>query len=862
MRYGVVRQLMIRALSIGIVVLIPITTLEAAKLTSIEVPLYFVPNRGQAAAHVVYEVAAPFGNVAFTPSGISFHIVKHAAMDGHATSTVQRDTLRLAFLGANPETRLVATQLLTGRIHYYRGQDVAGWHPNIPTYGAVTYIDLYPGIDLSFTADGRGLKYEFHVHPGADPTQIQLAYDGIERLSLDDRGDLHIGTPLGELRDQVARVYQVVNGTEVDISAAFQLRSEIVGTATVFGYRVADYDPRYPLMIDPLLYASFLGGDKLDAGISIAVDAAEGYIYVTGRQGLWNAEGTDAFVTKLLPAATGAMDHVYTVILGGQRNDEGYDIAVDTAGHAYVVGQTASEDFPAMSVVGHAFDETFNGDVDVFIAELDASGNLQYATYFGGSGDESGDADAGGAYIAVDEERQVYIAARTTSAADFPVTPGAFDTTFDRGSEVFAAKLNFEGQGQADLVFATYLGGSTDASLIEEDSVCAFAVDAAHQIYVAGTTAARDFPTTEGAWQTTYGGGPSDAYVAKLSPAGEALLYASYIGGSGFEEVPGLGVHDPTGHIYLAGPTSSGEFADFTQNMDVFQPTLKGDDDAFILVLNPAGMGQADLVYLTYLGGGSDTSSVTEEAWDLVVDAAGTAYVTGWTNAFDFPTTEGAFDRQLNNDGVPSGPFDTWVARLNPVGAGQADLLFSTFLGGSGAERGLGIVTDPMGNIYVTGETRSPDFPTTDGAFHATCGTDSHCDGTGDAFVVKIAPEPCTLGLSLHYGDETLTMDVVLGMREPMDFRLWLYAQGDAIPLGRTISLPTSDPPQPCSLELPMIPALGTIGVLATLVRSAQGIACSQFVTVDTGSLETDSPTAQELREQFKHQPMDTRSCF
>jgi hypothetical protein len=239
-------------------------------------------------------------------------------------------------------------------------------------------------------------------------------------------------------------------------------------------------------------------------------------------------------------------------------------------------------------------------------------------------------------------------------------------------------------------------------------------VDGAGNAYVTGFTFSADFPTTPGAFDTTFNPGTFDAFVTKLNPAGSALVYSTYLGGASTDQGFGIAV-DAAGNAYVTGWTVS---ADFPTTPGAFDTTAAGAD-AFVTKLNPAGSA---LVYSTYLGGAS-----TDQGFGIAVDGAGNAYVTGLTVSADFPTTPGAFDTTFNGGG------DAFMTKLNPAGSA---LVYSTYLGGASNDQGSGIAVDGAGNAYVTGSTFSADFPTTPGAFDTTF------NGSIDAFVTKFAIAP------------------------------------------------------------------------------------------------------------------------
>ncbi|HKZ63454.1 MAG TPA: PKD domain-containing protein, partial [Thermoplasmata archaeon] len=615
--------------------------------------------------------------------------------------------VRIAFEGSHP-VRPEGVDPLPYRSHYFLGNDPAGWRTDVPHYAQVVYRYLYDGVDVAYRVGAEGLKYDITVRAGADPGKIAMAYEGVEGLEADGVG-LAVHTALGDLFDSIPRSYQ--GGEEV--ACRFFLR-----TTLSYGFDCAGWDASLPLVIDPLLYSTFLGGGESDGWSSVAVDAS-GSVYGTGTtystgfpttpgafDSTYNGGFTDAFVTKLNPTGSGLL---YSAFLGGIDWDNGVSIAVDASGSAYVIGYTVSTDFPTTPV---AFDTSHNGGWnDAFVTKLNPTGSgLLYSTFLGG-----GDIDEGFS-VGVDASGSAYVTGRTWST-DFPTTPGAFDTSHNSGVDAFVTKLNPTGSG---LLYSTYLGGG------DSDWGFSVAVDSLGSAYLNGVTLSTDFPTTPGAFDTSYNGGGMfgyDVFVTKLNPTGSGLPYSTFLGGGDEEWGYSLAV-DASGSAYVTGLTRS---TDFPTTPGAFDTSYNGgyQYDAFVAKLDPTGNG---LLYSTFLGGGdSDGGS------SIAVDASGSAYVTGGTTSTDFPTTPGAFDNtcgtdgNCNFDGFYYG--DAFVTKLNPTGSG---LLYSTFLGGGDSDGGSSIAVDASGSAYVTGGTTSTDFPTTSGAFDTT-----H-NGEDDAFVANL----------------------------------------------------------------------------------------------------------------------------
>lgn len=565
--------------------------------------------------------------------------------------------VRMQLVGSDLAARAEVDALLPGKVNYLIGNDPNRWQRGIPTFGKVTYRGVYPGVDVDYRGNQKKFEYDFVVAPGADPSVVALGFAGVDGVRIDDNGRLVLTVAGGELHQDAPVIYQDGAEGREAVPGSFLLRDD-----GGVGFFVGAYDHTLPLLIDPTLaYSTFLGGAGFDAG--------------------------DA-------------------------------IAVDYYGNAYIAGATASSDFPTTP---GAYDPTFNGVQDGFVAKLSADGSsLVYSTFLGGSGLDDTDS------LAVDLRGSAYVRGITTSP-DFPTTRGSFDPSFNGGIDAYVSKLSADG---SSLSYSTYLGGSGF------DSGSGIAVDFTGSAYVAGITGSPEFPTTPGAFQPTFhgvggalpptaGAGDYDAYLTKLSPDGSRLAYSTFIGGSRLDVGFKVAV-DLVGHAYVAGMTMS---PDFPTTPRAYDQTFNGARDGFVMKFNLDGSAP---LYSTYLGG-----SGPEGVLGLAVDLFGSAYVTGGTGSPDFPTTPAAFDPTFNGGG------DVYVTKLTPNGSGLA---YSTFLGGAGADGGNGIAVDFLGQAYVTGGTSSADFPTTAGAPRTALAGDS------DAFVTKLARNGSRLAYSTYLG--------------------------------------------------------------------------------------------------------------
>lgn len=563
---------------------------------------------------------------------------------------------------------------LPGTANYFIGKDPAKWRTKVPTYAKAHYREVYPGIDLVYYGRQHQLEYDFVVAPGANPKKIVLDFRGTDKIEIDAAGDLVLHTVNGVLRQRKPVMYQEIDGIRHEIDGGYVLQSD-----KSVGFHVMAYDTGRTLIIDPVLaYSTFLGGSGDDAG-------------------------------------------------GG--------IAVDAAGNAYVVGGTASVDFPTTA---QAIQTTFGGGINgaVFVTKLNPAGTaLVYSTYLGGSGGD------GGFGIAVDANGNAYVTGSTRST-DFPTTASAFQTTIHGGNDAFVTKLNPTGSA---LVYSTFLGGDGNA---DYDWGQGIAVDSTGNAYVTGTTYSRNFPTTAAAFQPAFPGGSDfyayNAFVTKLNPAGTGLVYSTFLGGSSDRAGDvGVGIAvDPAGNAYLTGRTSS---LNFPTTAGAFQPALRIGiptdipTDAFVTKLNPTGSA---LVYSSFLGGDYD-----DYGRGIALDIAGNAYVTGFTGSADFPTTAGAYKATFDG-----GSAKTFVTKLNSTGSA---LVYSTYLGGSSGAEPNGIAVDAAGEVSVTGLTYLScgrfscfsDFPTTPGAFQPGFGGSS-----SDLFVTTINAAGSSLVYSSYLG--------------------------------------------------------------------------------------------------------------
>ena len=708
------------------------------------IPLFFETNQGQADK-----------SVEFLARGQGYTLYLNG---GEATLTLEKPiqnwpfaekqaSLNMQLWGANPDLKANGQDKLPGIVNYFIGNDPEQWQTNIHTYAKVQYENVYPGIDLVYYGNQDQLEYDFVVAPEVDPNIIQLNFVGANSLDIDAQGNLIINLDGEQITQKSPIIYQVVNGEHQYIDGKYVLAEN--GRV---GFDVANYDTSIPLIIDPII--------------------------------------------------------IYSSYLGGADTDRSFDIAVDSAGNAYVTGNTLSNNFPTLNPAQATFGggSAFSGG-DAFIAKFDSTGStLLFATYIGGSDD---DISYG---VTTDPFGNVYITGNTNSS-NFP-THNALQTTIGGGIDAFVTKLDANGA----ITYSTFLGGGND------DWGWGITSDNTGNIYATGSinTDANDFPTSTTS-HTTFGvGGKGDVYVMKLNSSGTTILYSALVGGNSSELGRDISV-DSNNNIYVTGTTASASFP----TVNPIQGAKNGTHDAFVFKLNTTGTA---LNYATFLGG-----SNTEGGYSIAVDNLGNAHVVGNTTSTDFPTANAiqssfsgigdAFVTKLNSTGssfdystylggseldtgkgisldtfgnayivgstdsidfptafptdpTQNGHTDVYITGLPPSGS---PYVFSTFLGGTGSELGEGIATDSSGGIYISGELTSSNFPTVN-PFQPT-----KAGGSRDAFFTKLKP-PCTVTNLNDAGTGSLASAIICANNSPGPDTIVFQVAGT---INQTFQLPT-----------------------------------------------------------------------
>jgi hypothetical protein len=775
--------------------------------------LAFEKNQGQTDAQVKYMARGSGYTLFLTSRDAVFSLTSRSAAGGAAerdasrlrlkssarrnAEKIQTAVVRMQLVGGNSQAKVSAGGELPGKSNYFIGNDRNKWRTGVMQYARVSYRDVYPGVNLAFHGAQRQVEFDFVVAPGANPAPISFRFSGDGGLKTDEADNLVVSSAAGDVLLHKPVAYQEKNGVRQLVDARFSLMAD-----NRVAFELGDYDRSRELVIDPSVsyaYSTYLGGSLEDDGNAIAFDVdsngAANHAYVTGSTLSLNfpVQGTnagptgggDVFVTELSADGTTL---IYSTLIGGSASDIANGIAVDSTGEAFVAGGTASSDFPTTSGAYQTVLPT--AAQNAFILKLNkTTGTLAYSTYLGGSGDDTA------LGMELDGSGNVYVAGKTTSA-DFP-SKNALQTTVAGG---FVATLTPAGGRSSDLLFSTYIGGSTN------DFASAIAVDLSGNAYVTGETQG-SFNTTSGVVQPTFGGGITDAFVTAIKPKGSAYIYSTYLGGSDIDIGNGIAV-DASGNAYVTGQTASSSTSTtpFPTTTGAFQTTSGGGPpgtyDAFVTKLNSKGTA---LTYSTYLGGAQADYGI-----GVAVDGSGDAYVTGRTySTTTFPTlnpTQATF----------AGTSDAFVSEVNATGK---QVIFSTYLGSTGDQdtnTNGGIAVDNAGStMYVTGNTTSSSFPDTTGFFQPGYG-----GGTADAFVVKYAQPAFTM-------TATTPAAVAAGASATSTVTLTSY-NGDNSPVNLTCTVTGTGSPLPACSASSFLPAspvvpLVTPGAPTTLTITTTG---------------------------------------
>ncbi len=749
-----------RALRLFAIMLVAYTGMEARENEWPMQPeaVNFVENRGQWDVRARFCARLPGCSVWITDGGIVYDY--QSTGGGHIVS--------MEFVGASASSVRGSTPLENASTFITDSHSVAA-----RSFGELSLQQLYKGIDLIVHSDSGAVRYDFVIAPYTSPEAIAIRFRGIDNsnITVDSSGELTLALSTGTVRHGKLFAYQTIHGAVVPISCRFT-----PGKDGTIGFALGSYTPQYPLVIDPLVFSTVLGGRNSEVVQAITTDST-GCIYATGyttssdfpttpgayRQTQTNNQ-SDIFITKLDPTGRRLL---YSTYLGGSREDSATAIAVTAAGEVLVAGSTHSFDFPTTS---NALDSSYNGLYDIFYARISKKGDsLIYATYIGGGRDDYA------TDFAVRGDT-VYLTGETNSDLPFPITPDALQRSRASAQDAFLMIFNTAGTA---LYYSSYFGGNS------VDGAYGIAVNADGIVALAGRTSSTDLPVSANAVKR----GPAsskdafDSFIMQFNPASHELVYCTYFGGTGNDEQIETICYSTSGNLVVGGWTNSSDFPVTSTGFDT-TATESPYHSGFLSVVSP----DAGILSASYLNGIKGSTKI----FDIALDSMGNIFCTGVTYSSSFPVTSDAFDNSYN---IPSNG-DSF---LTYVTSNLDTILYSTFFGGAEIDAGTSVCIGPYRTAIVAGYTRSPDIPTPKGrpfvngvdGFIASFSTgavllspNNHeilCTGTEFLIEWKASQQVSVLSLAISRAGDTNT---ILASALPAHLHEWRWTIPNDFPGG------------------------------------------------------------------------------
>jgi len=723
----------------------------------------FIENKGQWNSNVVYKAQLPAGSLYLENNALTYlfynerdidrlHELHHHEIKNPTPQDyiMNLHAFKINFLNARTE-KISAQEPTSDYVNYYLGNDKSKWTSNVKKYGKTNYQNLYDSIDLKFYLKEGFLKYDFIVAPGGTPSEIQLDYEGIDGLIIEE-GALKITTSVNEIIEQKPYAYQIVNGIEKEVSCNFKL----VGTIVSFNFPNG-YDKNKKLIIDPtLIFASYSGSTMDNWGYTSTFDDAGhlygggvtfgvGYPFTVGAYQISFAggngpylSGTDITITKFSPNGSSL---IYSTYLGGTGNESPHSLIVNNNNELLIMGTTASSDYP---VLINAYDTSYGGGTtyagstpfyiggsDIIVSKLNSSGtNLLGSTYMGGSQNDGLNTSAallknyGDDYrgeIIIDDSDNVYVAS-TTFSNDFPTTAGVVQPSLTAGQEGCVFKLTAD---LSTLTWSTYLGGTN------ADAAYSLQFDEIGNVLITGGTASNNFPTTLGVLQPTYQGGATDGWITKLNNTATTIIASTFIGTNAYDQNYFVQL-DTANNVYVVGQTEG------TYPITPVTVYSNPNSGQFIHKLSP---DLANTVFSTTFGTSSGGIDIALSAF--LVNECNYILISGWGGATN-----------AGNGGPPSSTTNGLITTANALqpttdgsdyyltmfGENADSHLFATFFGGNQSNDHVDGGTsrfDKKGIVYQAvcascnnpniGVNPTSDFPTTPGAYSST-NNSSNCN--------------------------------------------------------------------------------------------------------------------------------------
>lgn len=744
----------------------------------------FTENKGQWEAKILYKLRLNTGALFLESNRLTYHFISeediqkfaHVHVDefddpilpieNDTTSQfpVRHHAFYVNFKNANPHPKLLSAKPFEGIYNFFLGNQPEKWASKVSSFNEITYQSLYPGIDLIFGENEGHLKYEFVLQAGANPNNIALEFEGIDKIYIQNQ-KLYYTTSVNVIEELRPYSYQIIDGKKKEVASLFSLQQQTVSFQFPNGY-----DNRYPLIIDPVVvFSSYTGSLADNFGFTATYDESgkahiggiargAGYPTTPGAFQSNYAGGViqgnfeigfdaDMAISKFTEDGTSL---IYSTYIGGSTNDQPHSLVIDKDSNLVILGRSNSVNFP---VSVNAFDPTPNGVFDIVVVKLNKDGSaLIGSTYVGGSANDGVNmfenpfltgsikynyADDSRSEIIVDDSSNIYIAASTNSS-NFPITQGAYQTSLSGGQDACVMKFNSD---LSQLFWSTFLGGNND------DAAYSLVLDKSGNIITCGGTNSINFPITSGTLNSTFQGGRADGFVTKLNNSGSTILQSTYIGTNAYDQNYFVQL-DGDENIYLLGQTEG--------NFLITPGTYNNNNSGqYIIGLSP---NMSIVRFSTRIGANDGFPDISPTAF--LVDNCRNIYLAGWgaqiisgatIGTAGLPTTPDGFQLTTDNN-----DFYFMVLSEN-----ASQLLYGSFFGGTQSSEHVDGGTsrfDKNGVMYeavCAGCGGFNDFPTTPGVVSNTNNS-------------QVPQRNCNMGIikfqiAFNSVDVNITTDVVSG---------------------------------------------------------------------------------------------------
>lgn len=686
------------ALTAALVSLTSTPANTGANLTS-PIKQAFVQNKGQWDSQARFLGKSKGLNMWVTETGFALDF--RTLVSGESDSRLKGHVVKVDFVGSSGATYATGREELPGYVNFLKG-DASQWVTKVPRFEEAMSANVLPGVDARYYFDNANLRYDVIVRPGANPDSVRMKYSGAQNIRVLPNGNLAYDTSLGTVEERGLFVYQTINGRKQQISASFDVKSD--GTV---GFNLGQFDRSKPVVIDPLVWAGYLGGSANDSVEKVATDNSGNVLAVgstlstdfpttTGAYDVSASLLGDVIVSRV--SANGNTLQ-WSTYIGGDAEDVGRNIASPGTGGAIITGATRSKNFAgAGTPLPRDLSTAATIPWDAFVTAVNSTGTgLAYSSRLGGSGNDYGNgivAQSGSLVFLGGETASTNFPMRAEAPAERPV-----QRTYQGGTgDGWIAKVNL---GTSNLTWSTFVGGSA------YDTVNEVALQGSNVVAV-GTTESSNLwngvTVTNPGYDTALGG-TRDAFIVGLNNNGNSALYRTYHGGTGTETGVAI-TTDTLGNMLITGNTNSGATNDFPLVVG-FQRTWRQPQMAYVSRVDATA---SNLTFSTYYGT-STGNGLRTWATDIAIDPANVPVISGYTESPNIPTA-GRDTTTTSNGGL-----EGFLARF---GVAPGRLFYGSYLGGAANDMINGVTVDSIGTISFGGTVAADGFPVTTGAFDTT----------------------------------------------------------------------------------------------------------------------------------------------